>query len=252
MLLLKTIKQEWFDEWFDSPYYPILYQNRNEKEAHFFINNLYNLLKISPNHKILDVACGRGRHSIFLHSKGAEVVGIDLSEMSILEAQKNQKKDLRFYVQDMREPFMEKDFDIVCNLFTSFGYFETQKENLKVLQNIYNALKENGLLIIDFLNPTYTIKNLVQYETKTLNNITFEIEKIYHNNIIEKNIRFQDNHQYFHFIEKVRLFEKEDFLDFFQKIGFELLYIFGDYALNEYEKNTSERMILIAKKYNLS
>ena len=128
-------KQEWFKEWFDTKYYHILYQDRNDDEAQLFMQNLLSFIKLKKNDKILDMPCGKGRHAIFLNSLGYDVLGADLSENSIKYAKKYTNKTLHFEVHDMRQPFDTK-FDAIFNLFTSFGYFDDDETNIKVLYNL--------------------------------------------------------------------------------------------------------------------
>jgi len=120
--------KKWFQHWFNSPYYHILYQQRDHAEAEFFIDNLCAYLKPAANARLFDIACGRGRHSIYFNSKGFDVTGIDLSIASIKYAKQYENKQLHFYVHDMRYLFYVNYFDIALNLFTSFGYFETDQE----------------------------------------------------------------------------------------------------------------------------
>ena len=90
--------------------------------------------------------CGKGRHSVFLNSLGFKVIGADLSENSIQHAKNFENENLKFIVQDMREP-LHKKYDAVFNLFTSFGYFKEDKDDILVLQNIKNCLKEDGFFV---------------------------------------------------------------------------------------------------------
>ncbi len=239
---------EWFAEWFDSPYYHILYQNRDEKEAQFFIDNLVKFLAVQPQHRLLDLACGKGRHAIYLNKKGFEVVGADLSEENINTANLASNERLHFVVHDMRQVLAKNHFDYVLNLFTSFGYFEEDTENIKTLQAVGQALKPNGILVIDFLNPLFIVQNLVPYEVKSKANIDFHIYKRIENGYIIKDICFEDNGKRFSFQERVRLLGLVIFKLFFAKAGFSLEHVFGDYALNPFQENKSERMIFIARK----
>ncbi len=239
---------EWFADWFDSPYYHILYQNRDEQEARFFIDNLVKFLAVQPQHRLLDLACGKGRHAIYLNQKGFEVVGADLSETNIKSAHKASNDRLHFVVHDMREVLAENHFDYVFNLFTSFGYFEEDNENIKTLQAIGQALKPNGILVIDFLNPLFTVQNLVSYEVKSRENIDFHIYKHIENGYIIKDICFEDEGQRFSFQERVRLLDLPTFQLFFAQAGFSVEHIFGDYALNPFQEKQAERMIFIVRK----
>ena len=141
---------EWFKDWFNSPYYHLLYNNRNENEAVFFIDNLCKKLQLESHSKIWDLACGKGRHSLALHQKGFNVTGTDLAANSINEASKNTNETLSFFVHDMRQPFKLNYFDAVFNLFTSIGYFNNFNDNYTVFKNVSNALVDKGVFLIDF------------------------------------------------------------------------------------------------------
>ena len=112
---------EWFESWFDSPYYHVLYKNRDFSEAELFIDKLIQLIEPTKASRVLDLACGKGRHSIYLNKKGFDVTGIDLSEKSIACAKTAENETLHFYMHDMRKLFRTNYFDVVLNLFTSFG-----------------------------------------------------------------------------------------------------------------------------------
>ena len=168
-------KKEWFAEWFDTSYYHILYQNRGEEEARGFIKALLSKLNLPLGASLLDLACGKGRHSITLNSYGFKVLGVDLSSKSIEKAKLHENPNLSFAIQDMREPIEGKEFDAIFNLFTSFGYFETHKENEKVCKSMADMLKPGGRLVIDFMNAKRVIDGLVPFEKKIVNEIEFPV-----------------------------------------------------------------------------
>jgi SAM-dependent methyltransferase len=247
----KNIKMQensknWFASWFDTPYYHLLYKERNEKEAQLFINNLVHYLSLEKESKVLDLACGKGRHSLYLNELGYNVLGLDLSENSINIAKNNENETLKFEVHDMRAT-IKGSYDAVLNLFTSFGYFETEEEHINVLNNIKNAVNENGLAVLDFLNIEFVKQNLVAEETKIVDEITFKIQRKIENNFIIKDIYFEDKSEKFHFTEKVKAYSLQDFEQMMESQEIYLLDIFGDYKLNKFYKNTSERLILIFK-----
>ena len=171
-----TKQQKWYQSWFDTPYYHILYQQRNYDEAQRFIKNLVAYLKINENQNILDLACGKGRHSIFLNSLGYNVTGVDLSKQSILEASKSTNARLKFMIHDMRYP-LENKYDIILNLFTSFGYFDSTQDNFDVLKTIKNSLNKDGIGVIDFMNSEYVIQHLVPSNTIEIEGIQFDIKR---------------------------------------------------------------------------
>ncbi len=247
MSTIENSKSEnWFASWFDTPYYHILYKERNYREAQIFMDNLTHYLNIPESGKVLDLACGKGRHSIYLNQLGFDVLGVDIATNSIEEASINANEKLRFRVHDMREPLDEK-FDAVFNLFTSFGYFENDIDHLKTLVAIKENLSEYGFAVLDFMNVQQVITNLVPEEIKTIDGIDFYLKRYLSEGYIIKDIQFENQGQKFHFEEKVRAFTLEDFQKMMDEAGIYLLDTFGDYKLKKYLKQTSERLIMIFK-----
>jgi SAM-dependent methyltransferase len=238
--------ENWYTSWFDTPYYHILYKDRNYREAQVFMDNLTHYLNLPEKAKVLDLACGKGRHSIYLNQLGFTVLGADLSENSIAEATKNTNETLHFKVHDMREPFEEK-FDAIFNLFTSFGYFENDEDNLTTLKAIKESLSEYGFAVIDFMNVAQVLETLVPEETKTVEGIDFHIKRYLKDGHIYKEIDFEDKGQKFHFTEKVKALTLKDFEELMEEAGIYLLDIFGDYKLKKFHKTDSERLIMIFK-----
>jgi SAM-dependent methyltransferase len=238
--------QNWFASWFDTPYYHVLYKERNYREAQIFMDNLTHYLNLPEKAKVLDLACGKGRHAIYLNQLGFDVIGADLSENSIAEATKNSNSSLHFQVHDMREKFEDK-FDAIFNLFTSFGYFENDADNLKTLIAIKDSLTEHGFAVIDFMNVNQVIANLVPEETKTVEEIDFHIKRYVKDGHIYKEIAFEDQGESYHFTEKVQALTLQDFQAMMEESGIYLLDIFGDYKLKKFHKTESERLIMIFK-----
>ena len=238
----------WFANWFDSPYYHLLYKNRDEKEAQVFIDNLMTHLQIPKGSKLLDIACGKGRHASYFNKKGMDVVGVDLSFNSINTAKKNENATLKFEVLDMRKAFKSNEFDIVTNLFTSFGYFEKDEDEQKTINAMALNLKQRGILIIDFMNAKKAMKNLVKSEKKTVDEVTFNISRSIENNYIIKNITFLNNGKNCQFKEKVKALTLTDFSSFIKNAGLKIIDIFGNYKLEDFNALTSERLIIICKK----
>lgn len=242
---------EWFATWFNSPYYHILYKNRDENEAKVFMSHLAEYLQIPTQATILDAACGKGRHAAFLASNGFAVTGFDLASESIAEAKKTYETIIRnplfhldFYIHDIRQPFRENSFDYVFNLFTSFGYFETEAENQAAITALAANLKPSGILVLDFFNTQKVLNSLPQSETKEIDGIRFGIEKSLQGKFIVKDIYFENKH----FQERVMAITYQDFLGYFEKANLELQHCFGSYQLSDYEMTNSDRMIWIAKK----
>ena len=239
-------KAKWFSSWFDTPYYHILYKERDETEAHAFMDTLTNYLNIPEHGTILDLACGRGRHAVYLNKIGFDVTGVDLSENSIKFAKKFENHRLRFHVHDMCKPF-NRQFDAVFNLFTSFGYFENDEDNLNTIKAIKADLNETGFGVIDFMNSEFVIDNLVPEEIKTVGKIDFNLKRYVENGYVVKDISFIADEEKYHFQERVRAFTLKDFEALFEEADTYLLDVFGDYKLNKFRPKTSERLVMIFK-----
>ncbi|WP_282043432.1 class I SAM-dependent methyltransferase [Winogradskyella flava] len=238
--------EQWYASWFDTPFYHILYKDRDYTEAQAFMDNLTNYLNIPEHGKILDLACGKGRHSIYLNTLGYNVTGVDLSEQSINHAKQYENESLKFDVHDMTKPYPDT-FDAVFNLFTSFGYFEDDICNLKTIAAIKEELNAFGFGVIDFMNVNYVMDNLIPEDVKTVDGIDFHQKRSLEDGYIVKDIRFNVDDQEYQFQERVKALTLEDFKNLFEKAGVHLLDIFGDYKLHKYHKDKSERLIMIFK-----
>lgn len=244
----KKDNSEWFKDWFNSPYYHLLYNNRNTTEANHFIDNLTKHLKLNTNAAIWDLACGKGRHSIKLNDLGYTVVGTDLSNESIEEANGFANEKLDFFVHDMRTPFRINYFDAVLNLFTSIGYFKDQRDNFSVFQNVYNALKPNGVFVIDFFNSEKVKSCLVSNAVEKRGEMEFIISKRLEGNKIIKHIRFADKGKEYNFEESVLMYTLPDLMNYAEKTGFILKEIFGSYNLEKFNEQNSDRLIVVFSK----
>ena len=237
----------WYKDWFDSKHYHLLYKNRDHNEAALFLDNISNEFK-KKNARILDVACGKGRHAKYLNSIGFDVTGVDLSLNSIKSAKKYENKKLKFHQHDMRNVFEENKFDIVTNLFTSFGYFESTLDDQKAINSMSNNLKKGGLLLIDFMNVKKVIMNLVANEIKVIEDVKFKISrKIIDNHIIKK-IKIEDEENIFSHEEKVHCLTLFNFTEMLEKANMKIINLFGDYDLNNFDEQKSDRLIILAKK----
>jgi SAM-dependent methyltransferase len=238
---------KWFETWFDSKYYHILYKHRDEQEAIKFLDNITQYLNITKG-KILDVGCGKGRHAKYFNELGFNVVGIDLSLNSIAKAKLNETQDLKFYKFDMRNVFKENSFNLVTNLFTSFGYFDNSLDEQKTINAMVKNLKKDGILIIDFMNVKKIINNLVSKESKKINSVEFDITRELKDNYILKNITINDQDISLKFQEKVHALTLIDFSKMLQKASMSIIDKFGNYNLDDFNALQSDRLILIARK----
>jgi len=238
----KTTK--WYASWFNTSYYHLLYKDRDDSEAKRFMDTLTQHLSIQTEESILDLACGKGRHSRYLNTLGYNITGVDLSENSILSAKKYSNERLNFDVHDMTQPY-GKQFNFVFNLFTSFGYFENEIDNVNTIKSIKANLKPNGIGVIDFFNAQQVIANLVKEEVKVVEHVTFNIKRFVENGFIVKQIDFTDKGEDFSFQERVKAISLDDFKHYLELAGFTLLEMFGDYNLSKFDPKSSSRLILI-------
>ncbi|PPZ92601.1 SAM-dependent methyltransferase [Cloacibacterium normanense] len=242
----------WFKEWFNTPYYHILYKDRDFVEAENFIRNLTQDLQLSKDSKIIDLACGKGRHSVFLQQLGYEVLGVDLSEESIehnkqFETSSTETPKLTFEVHDMRNELYpnvsSEKVNAVFNLFTSFGYFDDDEDDRKVFSSVKNVLQIDGIFVLDFLNEKFVKNTLVDETTVTKDGIDFLIKKRIEEKHIIKDIFFEDKGESFHYFEKVKLHTLEEIKKIAESFGFEAVKIWGNYQLEDFERETSPRCI---------
>jgi SAM-dependent methyltransferase len=240
------VKQEkpWYVEWFDENYLEV-YRHRNTDDAKKQVQLIINTLRLAKTGTILDLGCGEGRYTAILKDQGFRVLGLDLSKTLVKFGKKNDQ-ELDLVVGDMR--FIPGRFDLILSLFTSFGYFEEDRENERVIQSVYHSLEPGGIFWLDFLNAGYVKKNLVPQSISRLSSgiEVLEKRKIAYHRII-KDIYFKKNNMEKCYKESVRLFTRQDLEQMFYNSGFRVVHCFGDYNGNPCTTG-SERTILVGKK----
>lgn len=245
-------RPEWFENWFDSPYYHQLYFQQNEAEAAAFIERLLLILQPPAGAFMLDVASGMGRHSRQLARHGFQVTGIDLSGFSVAAAKgkSGNAENPAFYVHDMRQPFWINYFHYAFNFFTSFGYFRTLREHQASIRTISSSLKPGGEFVIDYLNTHYVEEHLKPVNDVEIDGTNFHLTRWMDENHFYKKIEVErdDFTEPLVYTEKVAKFSPGDFTDMLSYQGLQVKEIFGDYELNNYHIRQSPRMIIIAKK----
>jgi len=257
----KKKSSSWFKKWFGTKDYLELYKHRDNADARKIAGLITRTLKLPKGSKVLDVACGNGRHSLIFAAKGFDVLGIDLSTFLISEANKKlrtdyrkQKEHLRFEIRDMRNITHKNEFDLAVNLFSSFGYFEKDAENFKVFKSIARALKPGGYFFFDFLNETQLKKSIVPFDINVRNhNAVVQVRKIKDNAVYKSIYIIRNNPKgkspvVNEFYEMIKLYSLAKFTEVFSKYGLKVIKTFGDYSGKRYSKNSSERLIILAQK----
>lgn len=242
-----NISKEWYTNWFGTRFYRLLYKNRNEEEAARFLDLLLKHVPIADGASILDMGCGAGRHAKYLASLGFYVTGIDINEETMILAKQFESEHLKFEKHDIRDPYTRLKFDLIINLFTSFGYFDSESEDKKVVNNVKAALKENGNFVLDYLNAEYILSRLVDYEEFENEGILFKIKRFIKSDFVVKLIEVYDNDQTHFFAERIRMYSFNDFQKLFDGAGMKIVQTFGDYDFNDFVDTESPRIILHCK-----
>ena len=252
---VSTLKSQcadsWFRDWFQEDYL-ILYQHRDTKEAGDFLDRILPQLSPRPKGWMLDLACGAGRHVHYLASLGLPVVGLDLSKSLLKNAiHSSPISDLLWIQADMRAvPFGKNSFSVVMNLFTSFGYFGDDWDNVMVIQEVSRILKPNGWLVLDTLNPSEVIANLVPKSQRQEGNISITEERSIDpkQHRVNKIIGIKRGKQRKTFRESVRMYEVDELHSMMQSAHLIPKILWGDYQGSEYQSQ-SPRIIIAAQAH---
>ncbi|WP_134682950.1 class I SAM-dependent methyltransferase [Brevibacillus migulae] len=244
------MEEAWFERSFREDYV-LVYRHRDEESADQEVANLLACLPIKESGRVLDLCCGSGRHARAFARRGYEVVGVDLSPVLLqLAEDQNTYDHLAFYQYDMRKIPFADEFDIVVNLFTSFGYFSTDEEHKQVIANMAKSLKPGGQVVIDYLNPAYVKANLIPESTKEIEGLYIEETRWIEDGYVKKKIVVKDAEadEPREYMEQVRLFEADEMKAMLVEAGFTAIQLFGDYTYTGFDSQRSPRMIFFAHK----
>lgn len=243
--------QNWFKDWFNSEDYLKVYNHRDSLDAQKLSDLILSSTNIPKTAKILDAACGYGRHAIYISSKGYNVVGFDLSKTLLTKAKEEaliQNVSLNLILADIREICFKTKFDLILNLFTSFGYFETDKENFSFIERAFEFLKDNGFYVLDYFNKSYLEKNLIEKSERIIDDMNVIEKRKIENDRVIKEIIIMKKKSTQKFMESVKLYDSQTLIKEFVRSGYKLYNLFGDYDGNNYDEKTSPRLILIFRK----
>ena len=242
---------DWFEDWFNTKEYLEVYRHRNESEAKELVSIILNSIQIPENGSVLDLACGAGRHSIYFAQKGYDVTAVDLSQNLLLvakEAALENKVNIEFIQSDIRYFSSGKKFDLIVNLFTSFGYFETDSENFMLFEIVKKYLNNSGYFVLDYLNKTYVQNNLVKESTDMLGKGKIIQKRFIEGNRVVKDIFINQNGSSKHYRESVRLYDDQELKAAISDAGLRIEKVFGEFNGKGFEKDNSKRIIIIASK----
>jgi len=243
------VDENWYRTSFDA-FYPIVYAHRTveaaEPEAAFAADQL----DLRPGERVLDLCCGNGRHMVHLSRQTPFVVGLDYSNDLLALARKNLGEGSVLLRGDMRAIGLAENFDVVTNFFTSFGYFLTQAENLRVVHEMARVLKPGGRFIVDYLNADYVTAHLVPESVREHEGFTIR-EKRWISEVrrrVNKTTRLcKGNDILGEWGESVQLYEATEFRALLDRGGLEVDRVFGDYTGAPMDAERP-RMIVIGHK----
>ncbi len=239
----------WYKEWFGQDYLE-LYSHRDVDEAERHADFVERVLvgddgdAPRPN-AVLDLACGAGRHTQALRARGYRTLGLDLS-LTLL----TQPPPFPKVAGDIRElPFADASFDWVLNFFTSFGYFDNERENFRVLEEIARVLAPGGRFLIDLFNREPVIAGLVPSETRELDGGVAEIERWFDDETdrVNKRIRILTGGRERTFVESVRAYSEPEVSIGLRWAGLERDRLFGDFDGAAFGPE-SDRLILVGHR----
>ena len=242
---------EWFESWFESEEYLKVYKHRDEREALQLVESIISITNIKNKSKILDLACGAGRHSIEFAKKGFLLTAVDLSENLLNNAKvnaQNAEVDIDFIRADIRDFYIDDKFDLVLNLFTSFGYFESDEENFKVFKSAYDHLNENGFFIIDYFNKKYLEENLIPNSSLRIEDGEIIQKRRIEKGRVIKDIIIKKNGNEKYFKESVKIYSLDEIKSKLELTKFNIKDIYGSFDRSKFDESLSNRIIIIAQK----
>jgi ubiquinone/menaquinone biosynthesis C-methylase UbiE len=245
---MDVINRDWYINWFGNDYLTV-YAHRDEQEARDLINLIQSNIKVSPWAKILDLCCGQGRHALILARMGYTVFGMDLSRTLLNAAQfkKDKHQNVYFIQADMRYLPTVDTIHLLLNLFTSFGYFDRDDENLSVFHEFYKVLQKGGNFVFDYLNKTHVLQNLVPFENDQIAGIQIDIEREIEGSRVQKKIVLKKNTKESIFYESVKMYQPDEIFMMLKQAGLSVLRVFGDYSGSDFNQD-SPRMVVIGEK----
>lgn len=245
--LKKTLSPTWWKTAFGASYIalygPRLTVEDTKKEVDFIEQNL----KLKKGAKILDLACGQGRHAIELASRGYDVTGVDYSSYLLSLAKKNMKDKgvkMKFVRGDMRSLGFKNEFDVVVNLFTAFGYFHKESDHIKTLRSVCRSLKEGGIFLLDTVNPDFLKKHFIHGVARPLQEGKGMVEHFF---TTDKRWIMRINSGKNSRVSSTRVFDRSELKQLFNTAGFTVKKMWGNFSGNQVS-NKNRRIIILGQK----
>lgn len=242
--------KQWFETWFNHPFYLELYAHRNDADAQKLLDLVFSNLNLKPSARILDLGCGNGRHSIQMTKRGYRLTGLDLSPHLLSIAKQDaasQNLTVDFVEGDMRFFKLFPHFDAVFNCFTSFGFFDDDRENFSVFRTISEHLNSGGYFVFDYLNEAYIRQHLVDADEKDFGKFHISQKRRIEKDMVKKIVRINRDNEILEFEESVKLYPFETISAVLENFGFSIEKTWGNYNGDPLSADC-DRIILIAKR----
>ncbi|MBA3343222.1 MAG: class I SAM-dependent methyltransferase [Gemmatimonadaceae bacterium] len=236
---------EWFETWFDETYLA-LYPQRDEEEAEHAAELIERLVGHRRVDRVLDLACGAGRHSRALAERWW-TAGLDLSEV-LLAVARQADAATPLVRGDMRVlPFADATFGLVVNLFTSFGYFDSDGEHSDLIREVGRVTASGGTFVLDYLNADLLSRELIPYDESTSDKrVIVQRRSISEDGLyVTKRISIKGEER--EFVERVRLFSRAELQGMMTDAGFDVTSVIGNYDGSQ-AGDDSPRMILVGTR----
>jgi SAM-dependent methyltransferase len=245
--------RQWYDrDNFWETFENIIFNQKRLADTSVEVGNIIKLLDIRENSRILDLCCGPGRHTLEFARQGFTISGVDRTLPYLRKAKNRAQKehlDIEFIQSDMRSFKCLDSFDVVLNLFTSFGYFGDAGDDQVVVENIYESLKPGGKLLMEMMGKEVLARIFRERDWQEVDgHLILEERKLSQNwGWIESRwILFKENKRVEQTISH-RLYSAAELSTLLTKVGFSNIQIYGDYEGSEYD-HQAKRLVVMAQK----
>ncbi len=257
---MENEKKEWFEsEDFWTNYAPIMFDEQKWAEAPAIAEKVMEIAELKEGDTVLDAGCGVGRISVELAALGLDVTGVDIIQSELdtaKESAKDEGVELKLIKADLRtfkteEHGISKKFDCAVDLYTSFGYCDTEEEDTEILKSIFDSLKDGGIFILENLSREVEIRYFTKGEefVRAGKKVTTEFSVVGAWEGLRSHWTLTDietgeviDHE---FVQ--RLYSAAELRKTLLKIGFKSVEIYGDFMQNPYDENMAT-MVLVCKK----